>query len=120
MTDAELWTIEQNLWTGGPAMFASRLADSCVMALPAPAGIIAGRAAIVASIAANPRWSTIEMTERTLVRPASDLVVLAYRATGQRVGAAQYHAYCSSTYRRDERGWQLVQHQQTPLHGMPG
>lgn len=101
MTDEDAWRTEE------------RLDPACVMAFPAPAGIMHG-AGIAESLAGAPRWSSVAMADRHVGRAVPDVHVLAYRARAQSDGAAPYEAYCTSTYRRDGDRWRLVQHQQTP------
>ena len=113
MTHDEAWRAEERFWFGGAEHFRQALDPACVMAFPAPAGIMQG-AGIAESLAGAPRWSSLDMTERHVARPAPDLLVLAYKARGFRDGVVPYLAYCTSTYRRDGGGWRLVQHQQTP------
>lgn len=110
-----LWSLEERFWTGGEDHYARTLDAECVMAFPPPAGILAGGRRIAESLKDAPRWSSIAMSERHVSRPTSDVGILAYKARGERDGAAPYEAYCTSTYRRDGGGWRLVQHQQTPL-----
>jgi hypothetical protein len=111
MTD-DLWALEEAFWTGGEEHFRRALAADCVMAFPAPVGILSGER-IVESLRHAPRWSSVNMLERHAVQPAPDLAVLAYLAEGRRGGSQPYRAYCTSTYRREQKGWRLVQHQQT-------
>ena len=113
MTDEEAWAMERAFWTGGAERYREAIDPACVMAFPAPAGIIAGPE-IVRSLADAPRWSSVSMVETRVARPADDLLVLAYRAEGRRERAAPYVAYCTSTYRRSGGRWRLIQHQQTP------
>ena len=54
------------------------------------------------------------MAETHAAPPSEDLLVLAYKVRGRRDGAAPYDAYCTSTYRKADDRWRLVQHQQTP------
>ena len=114
MSDDAIWSLEERFWTGGEDHYGSALHPACVMAFPAPAGLLSGPA-ITRSLAQAPRWSSVAMSERHLARPGSELVVLGYRARAIRAGAEAYEAYCTSSYRRDEDGWRLVQHQQTPI-----
>lgn len=114
MTDEEAWRVEERFWTGREDHYREALDPACVMAFPAPAGIMRGGAAIARSLAGAPRWASVEMAERHVARPAADLLVLAYKARGLRDGAAAYEAYCTSAYRCDGGRWLLVQHQQTP------
>jgi hypothetical protein len=113
VTDEEAWRTEERFWTGGEDHYREALDPACVMAFPPPAGIIAGTG-IARALAGAPRWLSVAMAERHASRPSDDLLVLAYRARGQRDGAAPYDAYCTSTYRKAGDRWRLAQHQQTP------
>lgn len=113
MEDPEAWAMERAFWIGGAAHYRTALDPACVMVFPAPTGRLDGPQ-ITESLNAAPRWSTIDMADRHVARPAPDLLVLAYAATGLREDSAPYRALCSSTYRRTPDGWRLVQHQQTP------
>lgn len=115
MTDPAIWKLEEDLWTGGTARFREALDDACLMAFPAPVGILAGRQPILDSLEGAPRWASVTMTERKIAQPADGIIVLAYRAEGHRESDAVYRVYCSSTYHRDADRWRLVQHQQTPI-----
>lgn len=114
MTDDEVWHLEERFWTSGAGHYREALDPECVMAFPAPAGIIQGPG-IARSLAGASRWSSIGMAERHVGRPAEGLLVLAYKAEGRRGCAAHYRAYCTSTYRKDGDHWRLFQHQQTPV-----
>ena len=113
--DQDLWSLEEQFWTSGTEHYDRVLDPECVMAFPAPAGILAGHRWIVESLKDAPRWSSVAMSERHVTRFGADLTVLAYRARGVRDDTSPYQAYCTSTYRRAPDGWRLVQHQQTPL-----
>ena len=113
MTDEEAWAMEREFWTSGAEHCREAIDPACVMAFPAPAGILAGPE-IVRSLAGAPRWASVGITEARVSRPAPDLLVLAYRAEGRREGAPPYAAFCPSTYCRSGGRWRLVQHQQTP------
>lgn len=52
------------------------------------------------------------MTDRAIGR-ARDVVVLGYAAEARREGGEPYRCVCTSTWRADDGGWKLVQHQQT-------
>jgi len=84
------------------------------MGFPAPIGIMVGKA-ILESLAQAPRWSSVEISECQIARPASDLIALGYRAKGKRAAADYYDAYCTSSYHATSNGWKLFQHQQTPI-----
>lgn len=108
-----LWLIEERFWTAADAP-RDTLDPGCIMAFPAPTGLLAGPG-IADSLSGAPRWTRVEMTERRLAQPAPDVAVLAYRARGVREGAAPYEAFCTSTYRVSAGAWRLIQHQQTPI-----
>ena len=80
---------------------------------PPPAGIVSGDQ-IISSMRAAPRWHTVVMVDKYLHQPAVNVVVLAYFVSARRNGGGAYTAYCTSTYRQDQSGWKLIQHQQTP------
>lgn len=113
MTDEDVWRMEERFWTGEERHYRDALDPACVMAFPPPAGIIEGPA-VTRSLAGAPRWASVTMAGTHVGRPSDDLIVLAYRARGQRDGAAPYEAYCTSTYSSAGDRWRLVQHQQTP------
>jgi hypothetical protein len=113
MEDEEALGMERVFWTSDADHCRRAIDPSCIMAFPAPTGIMSGPE-IVRSLADTPRWSSVVMTETHFARPAPDLLVLAYRAEGRRDGLPPYRAYCTSTYRLSGRRWLLVQHQQTP------
>lgn len=106
-----LWDLERRFWLAGSEHYRQVMDPACVMVFPM--GVLAGDE-ILPSLESAPRWAEVEMAERRLSRPADELAVLAYRASGRREGAAAYEAWCSSTYRRQGSGWRLIQHQQTP------
>lgn len=114
MTDEDAWRMEERFWTGGEGHYREALDPTCVMAFPAPAGIIEG-SGIAQSLAGAPRWCSVAMAETYEGRPSKELLVLAYKAEGRRDGAPPYRAYCTSTYRKDGDRWRLIQHQQTPV-----
>ena len=81
MDDAVAWTLEERFWTGGEDHYRSALDPQCIMAFPAPVGIMSGTS-ITRSLAGVPRWSSVTMSERTIAHPGRGLVVLGYRALG--------------------------------------
>lgn len=114
MEDQRVWAFEEGLWTGDAAHYRESIDGSCVTVLPKPPHVMSAEQAIEA-VSATPRWSSVEMSERCVMRPQEGLIVVAYKAHARRQGAAEYHAYCTSTYRRVAHElWKVVQHQQTP------
>jgi hypothetical protein len=114
MNEDAIWSLEQQFWIAGESHYRSALDPECIMGFPAPVGIMMGKA-IRESLAQTPRWSSVELSQRHLVRPTSDLIALGYRARGNRSGAEPYEAFCTSSYRATTGGWKLFQHQQTPI-----
>lgn len=113
MDDKRVWDFEEGLWTG-PAEHYHELVDSqCVMVLPEPPYVITGSQAI-AAVADTPRWSSVELSQRQIMRPQEGLIVVGYKVEAQRGDEKGYTAYCTSTYRRlSHEEWRVVQHQQT-------
>jgi hypothetical protein len=114
MNEDVIWSQEEQFWMAGEAHYRSALDPECIMGFPAPIGIMRGKA-ILQSLAQAPRWSSVEMSERHVVRPTSDLIALGYRARGNRAGADPYEAFCTSSYRATIGGCKLFQHHQTPI-----
>jgi hypothetical protein len=119
MVDDAVWQLEERLWTGGEEAYRATLDAECVMAFPAPAGVMTG-ARIAASLAAAPRWASVELRGRQTGRPARHLVVLGYQARALRDGAAPYEAFCTSTWHSVAGRWLIVQHQQTVVGSPDG
>lgn len=109
-----IWDLERGFWTGPPERAAALLDPGCLMAFPAPAGLLAGAKAIAPTLAGAPRWDAVAMADRRLAAPDPALAVLAYRAEARRGDAPPWRVLCTSTWRRGAAGWRLVQHQQTP------
>tara|TARA_R110002020_G_scaffold26365_6_gene85232 strand:- start:409 stop:747 length:339 start_codon:yes stop_codon:yes gene_type:complete len=108
-----LWNIERSLWLDGVDAWQAHLAPSCIMAF-GPTGVLQD-AQIIDSLAQAPRWVDVTMSDTTLIRPATDVAVLAYGARARRHGAEPYQALCTSTYVRRDGKWTIAQHQQTPV-----
>jgi hypothetical protein len=111
--DDRIWSFEESLWTATPDHYRESIDEQCLMVLPAPPFVISG-AQSVEAVSQTPRWSRVELTERQVARPQEGLIVIAYKARGEREGVPPYEAYCTSTYRRlGHEEWKVVQHQQT-------
>jgi hypothetical protein len=110
MDDAQAWATERRLWLKGTSVFGDLLDPECLMAFP---GMGVMRAAdVLRSLEGAPRWKSVEMTDRAIGRPGDS--VLGYAAVGHRDGMPPYRCLCTSTYRRGDGAWKLIQHQQTP------
>ncbi|MGB7374209.1 DUF4440 domain-containing protein [Pontixanthobacter sp.] len=114
MNDDRIWEFETELWTGSADAYDRKVADDCVMALPADPWLLSGAAARQA-VKDTPRWDSVEFSDTHIAKPEHGLIVIAYRAQASR-GSENYDALCTSTLQRvGEEDWQVVQHQQTPL-----
>jgi hypothetical protein len=107
------WVLEERFWLEGSTIYDTLLDPECLMAFPSLGVMRAGD--VLDSLKGAPRWASVEMTVRTTGRPSDAVLVLGYKAEGQRDGAEPYLAlaFCTSTYRQDQGTWKLVQHQQT-------
>ena len=115
MNDERLWNFEKSLWTGGPEVYDEKVAEDCVMALPAQPYVF-DRAAAVAAVKDTPRWDSVEFSSRRVERHQEGLIAIAYRARATRGGEDPYEALCTSTLLRlGHEHWVVIQHQQTPL-----
>ena len=113
MEDGRVWAFEESLWTGDAEHYRDLIDSECVMVLPVPPFVLTGKQAIDA-VADTPRWSTVVLTDRQIMRPQEGLVAIAYKATASRAGSDDYMAFCTTTMRRLEHDvWRVVQHQQT-------
>ena len=113
MSDPEIWTVEEILWTGGTDAYRRRMAPLCLMAFPG-IGVLKGDE-VLDALTEAPRWSEVKMEGRNMIE-TDGLIVLAYTAHAQRDGDSPYHAVCSSTWRETPNGWRIIQHQQSRIH----
>lgn len=111
MTDDEVWSYEESLWTGGADHYRKSIHPDCVVVLPEQPFAMSGAEAIEA-VADTPRWEAAELTERTLSRLTDGLIAISYKAHATRSDEG-YTAWSSSVYQKGERGWQVIQHSQT-------
>lgn len=113
MEDARIWAFEESLWTADAEGYEEKVDDGVVMVLPTEPFVLQGEAA-KAAVKNTPRWSQVDLGQRTVSRPQEGLIVVAYHASVSRDGES-YEAWCTSTYRRiAHEEWTVVQHQQTP------
>lgn len=114
MDDDRVWDFETSLWTADAAHYRASIDDECLMVLPQPPYVMSGQQAIEA-VSDTPRWTSVALSERQVMRPQEGLIVVAYKAEAAREGSEPYVAHCTSTYRRlGHEEWRVVQHQQTP------
>ncbi|MDQ8755403.1 nuclear transport factor 2 family protein [Sphingosinicella sp. LHD-64] len=109
----DMFALERRFWLEGAAVYAALLDDRALMAFP-QMGVMAADA-VRESLKDAPRWASVEFSDRHAGRPNDEVVVLGYRAAALRADGDPYRCVCTSCYVRDESGWRLVQHQQSPL-----
>ena len=116
MNEAEVRAIERSFWLEGPEVYERLLAPDAIVVLPGSAGILP-RNAVIESIRRSPRWDDVSFESMQMTRPAPNVVLLAYEATGERDGGKDaYRARCGSMYVMNGAGeWMLAFHQQTSL-----
>ena len=114
MDDQRIWSFEESLWTGDADHYRALIDEQCVMVLPAePHVFTAGQA--IEAVASTPRWSSVELSQRQVMRPEEGLIVIAYHARADRDGGEAYQAFCTTTIRRRaHEDWLVVQHSQLP------
>ena len=110
---SDLWGSERRLWLDGVSAYEELMASECVMAF-GPMGIMRNDQ-ILESLRDAPRWSDVEMVDRTRTSPSDDVAIIAYRARASRGGSKPYEAICTSSYVCVDGYWWLSHHQQTPI-----
>lgn len=67
-------------------------------------------------MAGTAHWESFEIADPSSVLIIDDVVGLVYRARARRsTDEDEYRAHILNVYRRQERHWPLILHQQTPL-----
>ena len=114
----ELLDFERTLWAraNDAEFYRERLDDGALLVFPAPTGII-DRDQTIAAVASSGGWREFELVDFRLVELTDRTAAAAYRADAVSADGSRYSAYCSSTYVREDSGWQLALHQQTPIGG---
>jgi hypothetical protein len=116
----ELLDLERAAWealcTSGDAAtkyYEDRLAHEVLMLFPGPM-VISDRRQVVSSMQ-DADWSSYDMRDERVLPLGDGAAVLAYEVVARRPGAPDYHALLNSTYVREDGGWKLALHQQTPV-----
>jgi hypothetical protein len=95
----------------GADYYRSRLTANAVMAFPF--GVLTREAALESMEAARP-WERFEIRDPQVVELGDDCGVVVYSVVALRPGEEPYAAVVSSTFVRDDEGWKLAFHQQSP------
>jgi hypothetical protein len=107
----ELLEIERRLGGGGKREYGELLRDDAVVVVP---GQALDKGATVDAIDRAAPWDEFEITDERVVPLGDDGAVLSYRWSSRR-GEDSYEALMSSVYAKENGGWKLALHQQTPL-----
>lgn len=103
--------MERELAAGDGAAYERHLSKDAVVVVP---GATLDKAATVAAMNESPGWLSFEFEDERIVEVTDDVAILSYRFSGSREDE-EYVAALTSVYRREEDGWRLVLHQQTPM-----
>ena len=77
--------------------------------------MVLAKSQTVETIAAGSRWTSVSFSDQRLVKWTSEVVALAYRASGSREREpSAYSTLVSSVYVKRAGEWNLALHQQSP------
>jgi ketosteroid isomerase-like protein len=113
----ELLALEEGFWRAaerGRDAYAEHLADDAVHLFPGW-GVTTDNERVLEAVDGSDPWETFSIEDVTLLELGEEAAALAYTAGARRAGEDEYVAAMTSVYRRDDEGWKLVIHQQTPL-----
>lgn len=113
-TEDLLYELERGFWTGGPEFYLANSDDSCLVCFPGMVKVLS-REELAGTVSAGPRWHDLDIRPKASVRPAPDIVIIAYESSARRGEEPRYSAAVSSGYVRRDGKWKLAWHQQTPL-----
>lgn len=114
---ADIYRIEEGFWLSGKEHFLAHLDEQCLLAFP-QAGEMHGvstREEVAATASIPDRWRDLQLTNRQLLQPVPDVVILSYRADVRRADGQPYSALIGSAYVRRPDGWKLTFHQHSPI-----
>ena len=84
MDDTDAWRNERRLWLEGSDPYRELLDEDCIMAFPAPVGLLRGRSVIIRSLQGIPRWEHLTISEKVMSRIGENFIVLGYLAEARR------------------------------------
>lgn len=111
----ELLAIEETLWraAGHRDRYAEHLAADGIHVFPG-LGLL-DRESILDGVEHAEPWRVFRIEDPRFIELDDGGAALVYRAHAERAGGPTYAAAITSVYRRRDRTWELVVHQQTPL-----
>lgn len=106
--------MERRFWMEGEAFFAEALAAEATLLFADPVGRL-DRAAAVGVIGGAPRWSEVGFSHQQCRPIADGIALISYDAVASREGQhSTYRTWAATVYVREDDGWKLTFHQQTP------
>lgn len=106
---------EQAFWTAGADFYRENLADEFLLVFPG-VGFL-GRDEMISAVENGRRWDRAEITDLHITELSDGAAVLSYSVLASRDdgdGEATFEGLVSSAYVREDGGWKLAVHQQTP------
>lgn len=112
----DLLELEEGFWraAGSRDSYAAHLAGDAVHLFPGW-GVTTDNERVLEAVDGVDPWETFSIEDITVVELGAGAAALVYTARARRAGQEEYVAAMTSVYRRDDDGWKLVIHQQTPL-----
>jgi hypothetical protein len=113
----KLFAIEEGFWLKGEDYFLEHVDERCLLAFPQMREMhgVHSREAVAATAKHPNRWSDVEISDRQLLRPADEVVLISYRVDGRQGDGKPYAALIGSAYAKRGDGWKLAFHQHSPL-----
>jgi hypothetical protein len=109
----QLWALEYQFWTGGPAFYLENVDGECLVAFSEMAGVMS-KDEVASTIKDGRRWRDVSMEEKGFLKINDGVAMLTYRASATRADGEDYQALVSSGYVNRNDNWKLAFHQQTP------
>jgi ketosteroid isomerase-like protein len=107
-----LFEIERELGAGDAMTYARLLTEDAVVVVP---GMRMDKRQTVAAMAASPGWDSMRFDDERCSRLGDHVALLNYLFTGRRGDDFEYSALMGSVYVRQQDGWRMAFHQQTPV-----
>ena len=113
----ELFAIEEGFWLEGEEHFRRHIDARCLLAFPQAGEMHGIHSAEQVADTATPtnRWRDLTMSDRFVLDPVNEVVIISYRADVTRADGEPYSALVSSAYARRPEGWKLAFHQHSPI-----
>ena len=112
-----LLALEEQGWQAladgtGADFYRRYLTDDALMVVP---GGVLSREVVLQFMESAPPWAWFRIEAARVLPLTEDSAVVAYQATAQREGQAEYSALMSTVYVRRDGAWKVAFHQQTPV-----